>query len=316
MNDTQSIKKVLSLQKIEQKKSLTPYISIRSNCYADYFIEVKTRSELIETVAMCQEHHIPFFLIGGGSNIAPLGNLRDIVVIKNNYQELSIESERNSKVVVKVSSGYIVSRLIMMCLEKGWEGMEYHRGLPGTIGGAIYMNSKWTKPWTYMGDNLLEAQLIDKKGKIKTVQRDYFKFAYDYSYLQETKEILLDALFTFNKCDPAVLQKRSEEALEYRKKTQPFGVATCGCFFQNISEAERRENNLPTTSAGYLIDQCGLKGFSVGDFKVSTLHANFIIHEGSKSGSASDLLTLIHTIKNRVKEQFNINLKEEVMVLK
>ncbi len=165
------------------------------------------------------------------------------------------------------------------------------------------MNSKWTKPLNYFGDRLISATLLDNEGNEKQVDHDYFKFAYDYSRLQETHEILVDAVFHLPKADPAVLQKRSQDALAYRKSTQPFGVASSGCMFQNVDGR----------SAGELIDRAGLKGARVGSFVVSDKHANFIINEGE--GRTEDLKKLLEMIKTKVREVHGVELQEEVRII-
>ena len=93
------------------------------------------------------------------------------------------------------------------------------------------MNSKWTKPPTYFGDDLLYAYLIDEKAEVKKVGREYFQFAYDYSILQKTREIVLEGIFQLGKADPKILREKAAFALDYRKKTQPYGIASSGCFF-------------------------------------------------------------------------------------
>jgi UDP-N-acetylmuramate dehydrogenase len=175
------------------------------------------------------------------------------------------------------------------------------------------MNSKWTKPPIYFGDDLVYAYLVDNQGEIKRVDRDYFEFAYDYSVLQKTKEILLEGVFRLKKDDKKKIQERAAFALDYRKKTQPFGIASSGCFFRNISDEERVKLNLSTTSAGYLIDQAGLKGHAVGNFYVSPIHANFIVNRGG--GKRADLIELVNTIKETVKKKFGVKLEEEVIVI-
>jgi UDP-N-acetylmuramate dehydrogenase len=119
-------------------------------------------------------------------------------------------------------------------------------------------------------------------------------------------------VFTFKKTDPELLKKRSEEVFDYRIQTQPVGVSTSGCVFQNISEEEQKKHKLPTRSAGYLIDQAGFKGYSQGGFTVSDIHANFIINRGT--GSPEDLHDLIAKIEKTVKKKFGITLEKEVRV--
>lgn len=292
--------------KINIKKNidLYPYLSMRIHSIAEYFLEAKKREELIEAKKFSLENHLPFLILGGGSNVYPVvEKIRGLVVI-NRYQKLTLLENKDTGAEVLVSSGFPTQLFVKKMIDLGLEGIEYHYGLPGTVGGAIYMNSKWTKPISYFGDYLIKAYLLDDKVEIKEVTRDYFDFRYDYSILQKTKEILLEAVFLFKKNNKNILKKRAEEALLYRKKTQPVGVFTSGCFFKNV-------NN---TSAGYLIDQCGLKGLSVGDFYVSEKHANFIVNRGM--GKQEDLLKLIKIIKKKVREKFGFNLEEEVILIK
>ena len=175
------------------------------------------------------------------------------------------------------------------------------------------MNSKWTKPPTYFGDDLLYAYLIDEKAEVKKVDREYFQFAYDYSILQKTHEIVLEGIFQLGKADPKILREKAAFALDYRKKTQPYGIASSGCFFRNITEDQKNKLKLSTTSAGYLIDQAGLKGRTIGNFYVSPLHANFIINRGG--GKSEDLVRLLDLIRGEVEKKFGVKLEEEVIVI-
>lgn len=292
-------------QNLNLKKNvdISHFLTLRNHVKAEYFLEAKTREELIEAKKYSINNKLPLFLFGGGSNLAITKIRLQGLIVKNSYTELKIVSENQEKVVISISSGYPVSLLIAKSIQNGWSGFEYQQGLPGTVGGAIYMNSKWTKPMTYFGDNLIYAYLIDNEGQVKKVSKSYFKFAYDYSVLQKTSEIVLEGVFEVKKLDSQIIKERARFALEYRKKTQPYGVASSGCFFRNPGKI----------SAGYLIDKAGLKNFSVGDYFVSPIHANFIINKGN--GKREDLIKLLNIIKSRVKEKYNIDLKEEVIVI-
>ncbi|MCS7092840.1 MAG: UDP-N-acetylmuramate dehydrogenase [Patescibacteria group bacterium] len=287
---------------IQENKDITHLFTLRIRTVAQYYFEARTAEDLFEVKKYSMKNQLPLLIVGGGSNIAPVSKVFNGLVVKNNYQEIKIIAQENDHVIVSVSSGYPASLLVAKSLEHGWGGLEYHLGLPGTIGGAIYMNSKWTKPPSYFGDHLIEALLINNKGNLKRVDRDYFSFAYDFSILQKTKEILVEAIFRLRKDDKKKLKERGNFALAYRKKTQPNGVASSGCFFQNHEGI----------SAGYLIDQVGLKGFKIGQLLVSPVHANFIVNEGE--GRQEDLLKLIAIIKKKVRDKFGINLIEEVIL--
>ena len=286
--------------KIEKNINLKNFHTLKTNVIAKYFTRVTTPEDIIKAIKFAREKNIPYLFLGGGSNIAFLSSKISFLVIKNEYQKFNVIENNKEYLKVVVSSGYLTHQFVNKIINLEGEGVEYHYGLPGTVGGAIYMNSKWTKPLSFFGDNLQKAILIDKNLQLKTVNRQYFDFVYDYSILQKTKEILIEAEFQFKKNDPQILRKRALFAFNYRKKTQPQGVFTAGCFFQNV-------NNL---SAGYLIDKTGLKGEKIGDFIISSTHANFIINQGN--GQPEDLKKLINLIKNEVRKKFKINLKEEV----
>lgn len=289
--------------KIEKNKNLFSFNTLKMKTKAEYFLEAKTREDLIEGKKFALKNKLPLFILAGGSNLAIVKDKISGLVIKNNYQELKILEDNNDNVLLSVSSGYPVSLLVGETVEKGYQGFEYHKGLPGTVGGAIYGNSKWTKPESYFGDNLEYAYLTHGRGQDREVNKNYFQFGYDSSILQKTKEILLEAVFRLKKVNPKILKERSKLAFDYRKKTQPMGIATSGCFFKNIDGK----------SAGQLIDQAGLKGFSIGDFFVSPIHANFIINRGN--GKHKDLLKLVKIIKEKVKDKFGVKLEEEVKTI-
>ena len=288
---------------IQTNVDLKQFTTVKSTAIASHFTTVKTREHLIEAVQHAHKQNLELMVIGGGSNTVFASEAVIKFVIRNQYFNFEVVAETDTTADVKVSSGLPISMLINKTIEKGLEGFEYNQGLPGSVGGALHMNSKWTKPLMYFGDRLISATLLDKEGNEKTVERDYFKFAYDFSELQNTKEILVEAVFRLTKANPEVLKQRAAEALAYRKETQPFGVASSGCMFQNIDGK----------SAGELIDKAGLKGARVGNYVVSEKHANFIINEGD--GKVEDLKKLLDMVKTKVKEVHGVELKEEVRII-
>lgn len=300
-------------ERVKKNKNLSPFFTLKMHTIADYFFEPTSIEDWKEVMSIVFEYDIPHLILGGGSNIAVFQERLSGIVLRNRFISKSIEDETDDYVDFKISSGYPMSMLIKETIDLGFSGFEYHYGLPGTLGGAIYMNSKWTRPLSYVSDPMMIGTLMDRDAMIRQESRDYFEFAYDYSKLQRTGEIFLEGIFRLMKHDVTELQKRAEDALWYRKDTQPFGLATGGCFFQNISEEEKQKHALPTGSAGYLIDQAGLKGKTVGGFQVSTKHANFIINTGD--GKHQELRELIDLVKETVKRKYDINLKEEVQVI-
>lgn len=298
---------------LKELKNITPYTTMRTQCTTRYYAEVHKAADWTAAMKWAYENEIPYIVLGGGSNLIIGASVFNGLVIRNLYQGLTVIKESEQVAEIRIASGSIVNRVIDECVRRGFEGFEYHLGLPGTVGGAIYMNSKWTKPLSYFGDQLVSATLIDNQGNSKEVTREYFKFAYDYSLLQKTKEIVVDAVFKLRKADPKLLKERAQQSLTYRKESQPFGVATSGCYFRNISSEDVAKYSLPSASAGYLIDQAGLKNIGVGKFIVSSRHANFIVNKGG--GKAEDLIRLASIIKERVRQKYGVLLEEEVVVI-
>ncbi len=298
---------------VEESKNISPFLTLRTSTIAEYYFAAKTREDLIKAIVTAKEIGIPFFMLGGGSNLAVLQDTIGGLVIHNRYIRKEIIADTQDYTDILFSSGYPMSLIVKETTDAGLAGFEYHLGLPGTLGGAIYMNSKWTKPVSYCSDALLYGWILNRNGEIRKVEKDYFEFAYDYSVLQETKEIVVEGVFRLKKEQRELLKKRSQEALQYRKDTQPFGVATGGCFFRNISDQEKERAGLETVSAGYMIDHAGLKGKRMGSFIVSDKHANFIINTGE--GKPADLRALLHLIKSTIKEKYGVELVEEVCII-
>ncbi|MCA9371340.1 UDP-N-acetylmuramate dehydrogenase [Candidatus Woesebacteria bacterium] len=312
MNSKQQLEQRIGAP-VEEHKDLSPFTTLHIASVAEYFVEPATKEQLIASVRAARELDIPYLFMGGGSNMALGRNPLPGLTIRNLYSKKEIVSQSELYTDLFVSSGYPMGRLVKETVELGLSGFEYHLGLPGTLGGAMYMNSKWMHPETYAGDTLIRAWVLDSSSTIKEVDRSYFRFAYDYSILQDTHELFIEGIFRLAKIEVEELRKRSKAALAYRKQTQPFGVSTGGCFFRNISDEEQQNHDLPTKSAGYLIDQSGLKGKQFGHFKISDKHANFVINQGG--GTASELTELLSMIKSKVKERFGIDLHEEVVVV-
>lgn len=293
--------KSLGEGRVKKDFILAPYTTFKMGGPAEYYFEASSKDDLISGASASNKLNLKFTILGGVSNsVVSDKGIRGLVV-RNSFKEFSVIEESNDYAMVKISSGFVMSQLVKETVEKGLSGFEYHLGLPGTLGGALFMNSKWTRPVSYVGDNLIKAEIVTPSGTVMNVPRKYFQFAYDYSILQKTHEVVLTATFRLKKDSVEKLRLRSKEALDYRKETQPYGVSSSGCFFRNVNGK----------SAGYLIDKAGLKGLSVGPVYVSDKHANFIINKGG--ATTYDVERLVAEIRKRVKSKHGVNLKEEVV---
>lgn len=310
--------------RIKQNEPLGKYTTLRIGGPAEYFYAAQTSNEVIKAVKAAEEAKIPYYILGGGTNVLISDVGLSGLVIRNESSSIKIVKRlgkiKNGVVqveqaLVEVDTGTLINQLVRYTCDEGLEGLERHLGLPGTVGGALFMNSKWTKPINYVGDVLYQARILGKDGEIKVVGKDYFHFGYDQSILQKTHETVLSAAFLLKKTEGKELWERANTSMEYRKTTQPMGVATAGCTFRNIplSDALRIGTPNRTTSAGYLVDQVGLKDFRVGNAQFSGKHANFIINLGG--ATARDVKGLIDEAKKRVMEKFRVKIEPEVVLV-
>lgn len=299
----QKLESFLGVGRLKKDFVLAPYTTFKMGGPAKYYFEAQTKKDLIDAVRAAYKLRMKFVVLGGASNVVISDKGFAGLVIRNLYVEKKVLGETGEGIILKVSSGYTISRLVKETIALGLSGLEYHMGLPGTVGGAAYMNSKWTRPVSYVGDCIKSAEIIDSKGKVKEVDQEYFKFAYDSSILQKTKEILISATFFLKKADKSLLEKRAHDSLEYRRETQPHGVASSGCFFRNHNGK----------SAGKIIDELKLKGFTMGNLYISDKHANFVINRGG--GTSKDFFKLVGFIKKKAHEKMGLNLKEEVVLI-
>ncbi len=302
---------------------LAPYTTFKLGGPADIFFEAKTTEELVSAVSRARELSVPVHILGGGTNVL-IGDkgIRGLV-IKNVTRKIAMRGivgaeklgQSSKKVFVEVDSGVLLNSLVRYTVEEGLQGLEMHLGLPGTVGGAIYMNSKWTRPVGYVGDCLHSAKILTPENKTVEVPQSYFEFAYDYSSLHKTSDILLTAIFALAVDDKKRLWEIANSSIAHRRATQPQGVKSAGCIFKNITTEQALDHNTPehTTSAGYLIDSVGLKGLTIGGAQISPNHANFTVNTGQ--ATASDVLQLIKRAKEQVKLRYGIELEEEVLTV-
>jgi len=306
--------------RIKINEPLSGHSTINIGGPADVYLETLNINEFIKIIRALKEYNIPFIIIGGGSNILFSDNGFRGVVIKNKANKIKIvaikgnicsEKKDIKRILVEVESGCMVNQLVRFTIEESISGLEYFLGLPGTIGGAIYMNAHNMHKKEFIGDNLFSAQILNDQGDLLSVTNDYFKFGYDQSIIQKTHDIVISAVFELKGGCKDDLWKIASEEISYRNKTHPI-KPSLGCTFKNISKSQAMQLATPnyTTSAGYLIDRCNLKGVNIGNAQISDKHANFIINNGG--AKASDVIQLIKDCKRKVKEKFNINLCEEI----
>lgn len=249
---------------------------------------------LIKLLKYLTTNNIKHKILGNGSNVIFNDSLYEGVIIKlSNFTDLKIIGNK-----ITVGAGYMLNKLALRVSRLGFTGMEFATGIPGTVGGAVYMNAGAYK--TDMGYIVTSVKVLTPDYKIKILKNKDLDFHYRTSFLQTHKNyICLEVNITLIKGNPQEIMELIETRKARRMETQPLEYPSAGSVFRNP------ENDF----AGRLIEDIGYKGKSIGGAKVSEKHANFIINNGNAKGE--DIKKLINEIKDKVKEKYNIELHVE-----
>lgn len=276
-------------------KSLHELSTFKIGGPARYFTEVTTIEQMRDALRFCRENHLRYQLLGKGSNSLFDDRGFDGLVIASRIDFI----EYPTPLQVRAGAGYSFSRLGAQTARNGLKGLEFASGIPGSVGGAVYMNAGANG-----GDTsgvLASVDFIDADGNLQTFARHDLSFGYRTSPFQEMRGAVVAATFTLTP-DPEARQ-RQITIVDYRKRTQPYTQPSAGCVFRNPGEG--------CQSAGALIEQSGLKGMRLGGAQVSDLHANFIVN--SDAASAVEVLQLMALVQETVYQKKGVSLESEVL---
>lgn len=279
---------------------LSRHTSFRTGGNCRVLIEPLNCEQLEKTLALAKESNIPFIILGNGTNVlAPDDTLEKAVIkIGDAMSEISLEGDDT----VCCTAGTKLITLCRFALEHSLSGLEFAYGIPGTCGGAVFMNAG-----AYGGeikDVLTEATHITPDLRVETVNASELGLSYRHSSYKENGCIISGAKFKLKKADKSEIKTAMDDFLSRRKDKQPLEYASAGSTFK------RPEGHF----AGALIEQCGLKGASVGGAQVSEKHAGFVINKGG--ASSKDITDLIALVKNKVKSETGVELEPEVIILR
>jgi UDP-N-acetylmuramate dehydrogenase len=278
--------------------SLEKYTSSRVGGPAEWLVVAESVEELVEAVRAAQADGLPWRVLGGASNVLVSdAGVRGLVIV-NRARQIVFEDDY----VVYAESGANLAALARGCVARGWAGLEWAVGVPGTVGGAVVGNAG-----AHGGDTsgVLQSATVLEAGEVVEWPVERLEYAYRNSVLKRdarrgvASRVVLTATLALEPGDPAHLAQQADEFLERRKRIQPPGHSF-GSMFKNP----------PGDYAGRLIEAAGLKGMQVGGAQVSPLHANFFVNTGG--ATAADMLALVELARQGVREQFGVELELEV----
>ncbi|MFA7385879.1 MAG: UDP-N-acetylmuramate dehydrogenase [Candidatus Paceibacterota bacterium] len=300
--------------------SIKRYTTFKIGGKAKYFIKLRKKEKIKETVQEIKEKKLPFLIIGGGSNILADDKGYSGVILKIDNRELQVKDSK-----IFIGAGAPLSLAVGASLKNSLTGLEWASGIPGTVGGAIYGNAA---AFGFSVKDCLESVDVFniKKEKLETVSVSKCQYGNKESLFKKNKDlIIVSAVFKLKKGRKEEIEKKMKELISKRKKSHPNTLPSAGCIFKNYEgkildkkiiekfpELEKF-NKWGMIPVSYLIEKSNLKGKKVGGVKVSNKHANFIVN--TDKGKKKDVLELIKIIKKEVKKIFGIKIEEEVQKL-
>lgn len=300
MNNIEALEKyALSLEcSAEREVSMKNYTSFKVGGPAELFLSPEDAGQTAKLVRFCEKEEIPVFVLGKGSNLLVSDRgIKGAVIYTGKQCGISLVDENT----VRAQSGASLAQLCTFALENSLSGLEFAYGIPGTVGGAVFMNAG-----AYGGEMknvLLNSEYVSTDGTSGELDNEAMELSYRHSAYENSNLVITAASVRLAPADRNEIKSTMNDILARRKEKQPLEYPSAGSTFK------RPEGNF----AGALIEQCGLKGVSVGGAQVSEKHAGFIINRGG--ATAADILSLIKHVQARVKAQTGVSLETEIRLI-
>ena len=298
---------------------MTPLTSFRIGGNAKYYVEVFSIEELKESLIFAKDKKIDFYILGGGTNLLIGDDGFSGLIIRMKMNEISVDGE-----AIEAQAGVPLIKAINMASQQGLSGLEKLAGIPGTIGGAVRGNAGAFSSEIKSCIKSVTAFDTEKKELI-SFENEQCNFAYRTSIFKKNKKlIVISTTLILQKGEISEIQKLTTDTIMTRSARGLNGVKSAGSYFMNpVVENEKlcsdfeKEKGVPvrnkTLPAGWVIEQAGLLGKQIGGAQVSEKHANYIINTGN--ATAQDVIMLVSYVKQQVRDQFGIQLNEEVNYL-
>lgn len=285
----------------ERDVPLGPMTWYQVGGWAQVLAHPQDESQLSRLMRACDGSGVEVRVLGRGANLLVRDTAVPGVVVKldgADFAKVTVQDD-----CLTAGAGCDLFKLVQDAARQGLAGLEVLAGIPGTVGGAIRMNAGGA--FGDIGSVTAQVRVMSHAGEIQTLTREAVGFAYRHTAIDG--RLVLDATFALKRESRDTVKARVKEIFAYKKNSQPMGDDSAGCAFKNPPK------QLGVT-AGQLIDQAGLKGFTIGQAKVSTVHANFVITEKGAAGRADDIFAVIEHVQKTVYEKFGVRLEREVVV--
>jgi UDP-N-acetylmuramate dehydrogenase len=281
-------------------ESMENHTSIKVGGPADLFAMPETNNDFISLISFASKNSIPLTIIGDGTNLLIRDKgIRGLVIttrkLKQEIKETKIDANTS---MITAGAGTKLSTLCNYTMKKNLQGFEFAIGIPGTVGGAVIMNTG-TPEWS-ISELVGSVTIATDKGKIEIIKKKDLKFSYRKF---ENHGIIVEISLLFKKGNPDEITNLFEKNLNNKRTTQPLSLKSAGCIFKNP------ENGDP---AGKLIDMAGLKGKRIGDALISDKHANFIINTGN--ATCKDILKLKELVEDEISTLYSVTLETEIII--
>lgn len=297
----ENLEKIISKKRIKQNEPMKNHTSFKIGGPAEFYIKITSIKELQKILEFAKKEKIKITILGNGSNVLVSDSGIKGIVIRTNLKEIKIEPKEQNKIEITVDDATPIGFLAQKLLKEEITGFEEISGIPGTIGGAILMNAG--AHGKEMKDIVTEITAIDYNGKIHKFTNEQAKFTYRNSIFSSGKYIILQAKIILEKGNAKEIKAKMDEYAQFRKEKQPIEYPSAGSTF-------KRGIDFITAK---LIDDAGLKGYTIGGAKVSEKHAGFIINTGN--ATAQDVLDLAKYVTDKVYEKFGKKIEFEIKIV-
>lgn len=280
---------------------MSRHASLKLGGRVDALVMPESEDQLEALVRRLKENHIPFLPVGNLTNILVCdGGYRGVLISLRGLDRAMCAPAEDGRFFVDAQAGAALGRIVGLAAESELTGLEFCAGIPGSVGGAVWMNAGAFG--SEIKDALVSVTVTDGEGKKKTLRREEIAFAYRKSNLP-ANVIICGARFALSKGHSGQIRDRMAEIMKWRQEKHPLQYPSAGSVFKN----------LPGLPAGRLLEEMGLKGRRLGDVQISKKHANFMINKGQ--GTASDMVKLIRLVQETVQKERGLFLETEVVII-